>query len=170
MEVTLHPKLLKRLEREAAEAGISLNAHISKKLESITPPLEAMDIDAIRKQLPGLIAFLNRVPSVSVMSDGVTADAFWWIKLEIDITHPLAWHAVQHLGFVLNYISINERLPTIFMPVAPPPYLNDGGPETNLSWVIESKFNYIDPHWIEGELENRLPQPVEDGEAWRRGE
>jgi hypothetical protein len=58
------------------------------------------------------------------------------VKLTIDIGHPLAWHVVQELGHVLNYLSTTERLPTTFKPVSPPPYLN-GGPRAFLSWVIE---------------------------------
>src|SRR6266700_1083766 len=42
------------------------------------------------------------------------------------------------VGACLNYVSISERLPTAFMPVLPPVYLN-GGPREFLSWVIESK-------------------------------
>jgi len=38
---------------------------------------------------------------------------------------------------VLNYLSLDERLSTVFMPVSPPPYLN-GGVEF-LSWVIECR-------------------------------
>jgi hypothetical protein len=116
-----------------------------------------------------LVDFLNRVPAVRVISSDSTPDAFWWVKLEIDIANPLAWQVVQELGFVLNYISLQEKLPTVFMPVSPPPYLN-GGPEEFLAWVIESKFNYIDPEWIKRELEGRLPSPVEEAAQWSRDE
>jgi len=111
------------------------------------------------------VAYLNRIPGVKVISSDSTPDAYWWVKLNIDIEHPLAWNAVQELGFVLNYISVEEKLPTVFMPVSPPPYLN-GGPRQFLSWVIESKFNYIDPNWIAEVLEGRLPRPVEDEAKW----
>jgi hypothetical protein len=50
------------------------------------------------------------------------------VKFAIDIEHPLAWSVVQELGHVLNYVSLEERLPTVFMPVSPPPYMN-GGPD-----------------------------------------
>jgi len=166
MELNLPGKLQRALEREATDAKIGLAAHITKKLESITPPVEFVNAQPLHEQLPKLVEFLNRIPSVRVMSSRVTPDAFWWIKLEISLSHPLAWHAVEHLGFVLNYISLNERLPTIFMPVAAPPYLNGGGPSANLSWVIESKFNYIPPGDILCELESRLPSPVENVDVW----
>ncbi len=42
------------------------------------------------------------------------------VKFSIDIDHPLAWHAIQELGNVLNYLSVTERLPNVFMPVSPP--------------------------------------------------
>ena len=95
----------------------------------------------------------------------MSGDAYWWVKLNIDIKNKYSWNVVQELGFVLNYISLNEPMPTVFKPVSPPPYMN-GGPEDYLSWVIESTFNYIDPKWVKETLEGRLPNPVDDLEQW----
>jgi hypothetical protein len=81
--------------------------------------------------------------------------------------HRPAWSVVQELGYVLNYMSIQERLPIVFMPVSPPPYLN-GVPRQFLSWVIESKFNYIDPVWIAEALEGRVQQPSARSRPRRR--
>jgi hypothetical protein len=165
MELDLHSKLLKSLEQEARDANRTLQAHIVRKLENMTPPLENIDLNIVKNGLPDLVAFFDKIPSVRVMSHDSTRDAYWWIKFAIDISHPLAWKVVQELGFVLNYISVSERLPTVFMPVSPPPYLN-GGPDECLSWVVESKFNYIDPKWIAKTLEGRLPNPVSDIGKW----
>ena len=167
MELELPSKLRKALEREAADASRTLHAHILRKLEGCTPPAEHIKADVVAKGLPKLVEFLNRVPAVRVISSDATPDAFWWVKLKIDISNSLAWQVVQELGFVLNYISLQEKLPTAFMPVSPPPYLN-GGPEEFLAWVIESKFNYIDPAWITNELEGRLPNPVDEIAQWSR--
>jgi hypothetical protein len=85
------------------------------------------------------VAFIKRIPCVQgSVGSGVLGDDGWWVKFGIDISHPLAWRTVQELGHVLNYVSINERLPTVFMPVSPPPYMN-GGPADFLSWVIECR-------------------------------
>ena len=89
----------------------------------------------------------------------------WWVKFGIDIANPLAWHVVQELGHVLNYVSIEERLPTVFYPASPPPYMN-GGPEDFLSWVIETKDPEFSPDRAREWLEGRLPRPVEDLEQW----
>jgi hypothetical protein len=169
MELDLPSKLRKALEREAKDARRTLHAHIVRKLEDVTPVIEFIKSEIISEGLPKLVAYLNRIPGVTVISSDATPDAFWWVKLAIDIEHHLAWSVVQELGFVLNYISLTEKLPTIFMPVSPPPYLN-GGPSENLSWVIESKFNYIDPAWIGEVLEGRLPRPVEDETQWDQQE
>lgn len=64
-------------------------------------------------------------------------------------------------GYVLNYLSLNERLPTVFMPVSPPPYMN-GGPRDYLSWVIESKDKDFTPDACAQSLEGLLPRPVDD--------
>jgi hypothetical protein len=60
---------------------------------------------------------------------------------------------------------LNERLPTVFMPVSPPPYMN-GGPWEFLSWVIESKSADFSPDQVREWLEGRLPRPVEDPGKW----
>lgn len=121
-----------------------------------------------------LIDFLTRVPPVESndtpsrgFGSGIDG-AIWWIKFSLDIDHPLAWQAVQELGHVLNYMSAEERLPTVFKPVSPPPYLN-GGPEDFLSWVIECPAK-MPPGTVAEWLEGRLPQPVEDEDAWGEGE
>lgn len=114
-------------------------------------------------ELDDLAAFISRVPACNAISCR-HEDWGWWVKLVIDIDDPLAWHAVQELGFVLNYISLNDRLPTVFMPVSPPPYLN-GGPKDYLSWVIEGETK-ISPSAVLDELDGRLPRPVENREEW----
>jgi hypothetical protein len=119
------------------------------------------------RDFDGLIAFLRRVPALknSAIGKGRFEDGNWWVKFEIDIGHPLAWHVVQEFGCVLNYISISERLPTVFMPVSPAPYLN-GGPHEYLSWVIESKEPTFKPGSVAKWLEERLPRPVDDIAQW----
>ncbi len=65
-----------------------------------------------------------------------------------------------------NAMSLNERLPTVFMPVSPPPYLN-GGPRDFLSWVIESTDPSFTPTKCAEWLKGRLPDPVDDLEQWK---
>jgi len=114
----------------------------------------------------GLITFMLRVPGINRgIGKGVFEDGIWWIKFKIDIQHKLAWHVVQELGCVINYISLDERLPTVLYPVSPAPYLN-GGPEDYLSWVIESKIADFSPDDLKEWLETRLPDPVDDLAAW----
>ena len=125
--------------------------------------MSCMAEDTIFEPLKG---YLAKVPSITHISMGFTDDGYWWVKLTIDIEHPLAWSVVQELGHVLNYISLEERLPTVFMPVSPPPYMN-GGPRDFLSWVIESKSKDFKPQKCAEWLKDRLPQPVTDAEKWR---
>jgi hypothetical protein len=114
-----------------------------------------------------LTEYLSRVPAITGnIGSGVFADGCWWVKFTIDIDHDLAWYVVQELGNVLNYLSVTERLPTVFMPVSPPSYLN-GGPREFLSWVIESKDKEFKPETCAKWLEGRLPQPVNDLSKWK---
>lgn len=118
-----------------------------------------------------LEAYLRRIPAVApanvgcAIGKGRMADGNWYVKFTIATDHPLAWHTIQELGHVLNYLSIDERLPTVFMPVSPPPYMN-GGPSEFLSWVIESTQPDFTPQLCLKWLEGRLPRPVDDLEQW----
>ena len=114
--------------------------------------------------------YLCRVPSVQQpIGRGHLESGGWWVKFALDISHRLAWNVVQEMGHVLNYLSLDERLPTVFMPVSPPPYLN-GGPANFLSWVIESHEASFAPRQVAEWLEGRLPRPVDDDEQWRPGD
>jgi hypothetical protein len=123
-----------------------------------------------KRDFTSLIRYFHQVPSVQPgVTFGTLDDGCWWLKFGIDITHHLAWHVVQELGHVLNYISLEERLPTVFMPVSPPPYMN-GGPEDYLSWVIESRVNVFRPSDCRKWLHARLPRPVNDLSQWQYGD
>jgi hypothetical protein len=113
-----------------------------------------------------LKSFLEKVPSISgqVAVGAGSGCVAWWAKFTIDVADPLAWRAVQELAHVLNYLSVNERLPTAFMPVSPPPYLN-GGVEF-LSWVIECQDQDCTPTTVAEWLSGRLPRPVDDRDKW----
>lgn len=100
------------------------------------------------------------------MGSGFLEDGCWWLKLIINIDHPFAWNVVQELAHVLNYVSLDERLPTVFKPVSPPPYAN-GGPRDFLSWVIECKDKNFKPSDCAEWLEGRLPRPVDDLDQWK---
>jgi hypothetical protein len=110
--------------------------------------------------------YVGKLPGIKLpIGKAQTEDGLWWVKFRIDVNNPLAWRVVQELGHVVNYISLEERLPTVFYPVSPPPYMN-GGPEEFLSWVIESKDKDFSPKLLSEWLEGRLPRPVEDVKEW----
>lgn len=117
-----------------------------------------------------LLAFIERLPAVDLprgqesIDRGSAENGTWWVKFSLKLDHPLAWRHVQELGHVLNLVSIEERLPTVFKPVSPPPYLK-GGVEF-LSWVIESTDASFTPDGCEEWLEGRMPRPVDDAEQW----
>jgi hypothetical protein len=120
----------------------------------------------------GLVQFLARIPAIETnttpslgIGRGSDADG-WWIKFVINLDHPLAWHTVQELGHVLNYLSLEEPLPTTFKPVSPPPYMN-GGPRDYLSWIIQCPEGTMSPDDVAQWLEGRLPKPVEDESQWQ---
>lgn len=115
-----------------------------------------------------LYEYFCKVPSVQknmIDAYGTDGQHAWWFKFQINIEHPLAWQTVQELGHVLNYISRNERLPTQFLPVSPPPYMN-GGAKEFLAWVIQCNHADFPPDAVCDWLEARLPNPVDDESAW----
>lgn len=113
-----------------------------------------------------LSQYFAKIPAVQgSISSGVSEHGLWWIKFQIDIEHPLAWQVVQEIGHVANYLSLDDRLPTVFYPVSAPPYLN-GGPKDYLHWIIESTDAEFMPDVFREWLEGRLPQPVDDLDQW----
>jgi hypothetical protein len=119
----------------------------------------------MKYKLESLTAFVASLPGViGKVGSGSENDGRWWVKFTLNLEHPLAWNVVQELGHVLNYLD-EDRLPTVFMPVSPPPYMN-GGPKDYLSWVIENRDSKFSPddclEWLEG----RLPRPVTDLSKW----
>lgn len=117
-----------------------------------------------------LLGFLEKLPAIDLpagrksIGSGIFEGGNWWVKFSIQTSHPLAWRHVQELGHVLNLLSLDERLPTVFMPVSPPPYLNGG--EEFLSWVIESTDPSFTPNECAKWLEGRLPSPVNTLASW----
>ena len=102
-------------------------------------------------RIPGLV---GPVGTGSESSD-------WWVKFSVDIKHHSAWNVIQELGHVLNYLFVDERLPTVFKPVSPPPCAA-GGLDEFLSWVIEcSDLDFV-PDAVADWLVGRLPRPVRD--------
>ncbi len=119
-----------------------------------------------------LLAVLADVPAVKTndtpyggFGSGRFEDGNWWVKFSIDIGHVLAWSVVQEFGCVLNLLSLDEPLPTVFKPVSPAPYMN-GGPAEFLSWVIECTDREFTPSLAAQWLRARLPDPVTDLAAW----
>ena len=113
-----------------------------------------------------LTLFLQTIPSgVTPIGYGHSDVGVWWVKFALDIENPLAWNVVQELAHVLNYVSVEERLPTVFKPTSPPPYLN-GGPGEYLSWVIECFDEKFTPDDVAAWLQGRLPRPVNDLNEW----
>jgi len=165
IKLNLPKKLANSITKNAATNKITPEAFIYKMLEQHTIPSEVIKNNIIEKGLPKLVEFLNTIPGIDIINSSNSMDGLWWVKFNIDMKHKLSWHIIQNLGFILNYISITERLPTVFMPVSPPPYLN-GGPKYFLSWVIESKLGWVDPMYILNILRERLPENVEDEDTW----
>lgn len=122
------------------------------------------------RDFDSLLEYLRRVPAMGrAFGTGRFENGGWWVKFSLELSHPLAWNVVQEFGHVLNYLSIEERLPTCFMPVSPPPYLN-GGPSEYLSWVVECRDPSFKPGTAAKWLESRLPRPVDDVGLWPLGD
>lgn len=118
----------------------------------------------------GLLEFMKRIPAVeNSIYTGIYEDGKWWVKFSIDIKNDIAWNIVQEFAHVANYLSVNERLPTVFYPVSAPPYLN-GGPSDYLYWIVETNQIEFSPSDFKDWLEGRLPNPVEDISEWKSDE
>jgi hypothetical protein len=163
--LNLSKKLNKNIEKNANFLNLTKERYLRQLLEDNVIDTVQFKPKNVEENLPVLIDLLNKIPTIKVISSDIGVYSKWWIKFDIDINHKLAWHVVQALGFVLNYISLTELLPTIFKPVSPPPYLN-GGPDGCLSWVIESQIPFLDPGYIATVIAERLPNPINDEQQW----
>ncbi len=162
--IDLPDEVAHRLSEEAQQFGLTAEARVLNILEEVITPAEGLRAGG-SEGLARLGTFLERIPAIGAVSTSDPTDSYWWVKFELDIEDELAWYVVQELGFVLNYISLSERLPTVFKPVSPPHYLN-GGPREYLAWVVESTEPLVNAGYITDTLEARLPDPVEDRQGW----
>ena len=113
-----------------------------------------------------LETLISKVPALcSPIATGTHENGFWWVKFSIDTSNPIAWNVVQIFAYVINYLSISERLSTVFYPVSPPPFEN-GGTDNCLEWIIESTSQDFMPGELAEWLETRLPDPENLGD-WR---
>jgi len=163
--LNLSKKLNKNIENNANFLKLTKERYLRQLLEANVIDAAGFRPKDIEKGLPVLVDLLNKIPTIRVISSDIGVYSKWWIKFDIDINHKLAWRVVQELGFVLNFISLRELLPTTFKPVSPPPYLN-GGPDGCLTWVIESEVAFLDPNYIAAVIAERLPNPLNDEQQW----
>ena len=165
LTIELSKEKLQALEQEARAQGMTPQRRAAEIVEQAVTPASGSGKKKRADGLQKLQAYLARVPAIGSVTVSEASEERWWVKFTIDIHHNLAWNVVQELGHVLNYISLNERLPTVFKPVSPPPYMN-GGPDDFLSWVIEAQVPWPDAGSIAEVLEGHLPRPVEDEIEW----
>lgn len=125
------------------------------------PDIDFAPIVALLESLPAL----DRPDGSTAVGKGALPDGGWWVKFSLNVEHTSAWRHVQELGHILNYLSVEERLPTQFFPVSPPPYLN-GGVEF-LSWIIVCQDPQFTPEDCARALSGRLPDPLDDLRAWQ---
>ena len=112
--------------------------------------------------------YLRKIPGIDGSIHNGSDDGLWWLKFQIDISHPIAWNVVQELAYIFNGLSLANPLPTLFMPVSPP--TGNGGPSEYLSWVIESKDKTFTPDICARYLESYLPNPIDDPIEWVENE
>ena len=107
-----------------------------------------------------LLAFLGRIPAIKPIKPDVgpasNSDGAWLVKFQIDITHPTAWATVMDLGYVVNWVSLANPLPTVFKPVSAPPDMNGDEPKELLWWLIECWTPEFTPADLTEALESNL--------------
>lgn len=115
-----------------------------------------------------LLEYLSRIPAISPINSSIgpasNAERGWLIKFRIDIAHPEAWATVMDLGYVVNWISVANPLPTRFIPVSAPPDMNGDDPATLLWWIIECWTPEFTPSDIAKAMRTNLVRYAEPGE------
>ena len=165
MTINLPDDILIRLQSEAAKLNKTVEERVLDVLNTTIAPHENFDEKFIFHGVENIKALLEKIPCIQSIATSKIGEPFWWLKFGIDINSKIAWIVVQELGHILNYLSVEEKLPTCFYPVSPPPYLN-GGPEEFLSWIIESSIPFVDTNIIFDFLEGRIPEDYYKEESW----
>lgn len=165
MTITIPDDLATRLTKEANGLNTTVERRIADILNKSLAPEKNFDKDYIQAGLENIKTLLTKIPCVQFVAISNIDAPFWWLKFGIDINSKIAWIVVQELGHILNYLSVNDKLPTTFYPVSPPPYLN-GGPEDFLSWIIEPVIPYADTNNIYAYLNGWLPEQHDKEDSW----
>jgi hypothetical protein len=165
MSLQLPDELAARIIEEAKRLHVTPQQRLSELLDGRVAPASNFPPGVLELGLQRLRDVLGRIPHVVILQTSLPTEPLFWVKFKVDLSAPIAWNIVQELSFVLNDISTDDRLPTLFKPVSPPPYLN-GGPEEYLAWMVESRIEFQDAGQIATMLENRLPKPIENADAW----
>jgi hypothetical protein len=165
MSLQLPQELAARVIEEAARLHVTPQQRLTELLDGRVAPAVNFAPGVLELGLQRLRDVLARIPHVAILQTSLPIEPLFWVKFKIDLSTPLAWNIVQELSFVLNDVATEDRLPTLFKPVSPPPYLN-GGPEEHLAWMVESRIELQDAGQIATMLENRLPKPIGSPEAW----
>ncbi len=165
MTIIIKDDLSVRLTKEASELNTSVEERLTAILDKSLAPEKNFDRDYIQSGLENIKTLLKKIPCVRFIATSKIGEPFWWLKFGIDINSKIAWAVIQELGHILNYISINDKLPVKFYPVSPPPYIN-GGPEEFLSWVVEPVIPFVDTNIIYDYLIGRLPENYDKDESW----
>ena len=165
MTITIPDDLAERLTQEANGLNKTVEERLADILDKSLAPQKNFDQEHLQAGLENIKTLLTKIPCVQFVVTSEKGAAFWWLKFGIDINSKIAWTVVQELGHILNYLSVDDKLPTNFYPVSPPPYVN-GGPEEFLSWIIEPVIPYVDTNNIYDYLNGRLPENYDKEESW----
>ena len=165
MTITIPSNLAARLEQESARLNTTLEERLAEILGRNLAPEKNFEREYIQSGLEKIKILLKSIPCINHVTTSSIGEPFWWLKFSIDIDSRIGWTVVQEFGHILNYLSVNDKLPTIFYPVSPPPYMN-GGPRDFLSWVIEPVIPFVDTNYIFDFLIGRLPKEYEKEESW----
>jgi hypothetical protein len=165
MKINIPDEIVARLTQETSGLNTTVEERIIDLLNRNLAPEKNFDKNYIQEGLDDLKTLLTKIPCIEFVATSKVGEPFWWLKFNIDINSKIAWSVVQELGHILNYLSSNDKLPTTFYPVSPPPYLN-GGPKEFLSWVIEPVIPYVDSNNIYAYLVGRFPEDYNKEESW----
>ena len=143
---------------------ISLNGLLrSKRTQSAKGRLP----DDLQDDILVLARFLDSIPCIEVLGGKRVEGDWWWVKFRIDPASRLSWYVVMELGHILNYFALNDPLPTVFKPVAPPPQGNDAGLD-DCAWVIECFKPEFSPIECATVLRQFGPSPASSVSAWEQ--
>jgi hypothetical protein len=102
--------------------------------------------------------FISHTNAATLNSSKIIKDGLWSVTFHIDLRHKIAMRVVQEFAYVCDGRTRASILPIVFQPMSSSP--ENGDPEDQLFWVIESHDPQFTPDMLVAELSTEILKQI----------